>query len=705
MTKRILSAPPIVYTVALAFGVAFGLLLLIDVLSYRSISELRTAMELEVQTHRVLDELDDLLIALNDAETGQRGYLLTGEERYLEPYDRSRRRIHDDLCQLRRHLNRTPRQEERLAAIEQQMAGKLAELDETIELRQTAGFAAAIEVVRTDRGKRLMDRIRALIRDMQAEEQRALAERNGRTREHARRTIQAIVLGSLLGLTILALALWRVAIDSRKRRGAEQTLRAAHDALEMRVAERTVDLRQANVELEAEMTRRQQAQDELAATVAGVEKSRDDLLSILDRLQLGTIMVDGSGRIAFVSSAAERLIGGSEGWLGKPLEECLPIEPAERERLISVCAESREARRRVAVHLRGAGGRRYWTEIDVQDDPREEGARILFLYDITEVYGISFGLDETARFGDLVGRSRAMLSVYRRIEEVARFDSTVLIEGETGTGKELVARAIHAWSNRSQEPFVGVNAAGLAESLLASELFGHRRGAFTGAVADHQGFFEAAGRGTLFLDEIGDVPPSVQASLLRVLQEKEIVRVGDTRSRPVDVRVLAATHHDLEAEIRSGRFRADLLFRIRVARIRVPPLRERREDIPLLVEAFLAEIQAGYGPNVENLGHEAMRRLLDYDWPGNVRELRSAIEFSVIRARGTVLQVEDLPPELATTFQPPNLSAPRREGADERQRILAALSVTAGNRRQAARLLGISRSTLYRWLDRHRISP
>jgi DNA-binding NtrC family response regulator len=297
-----------------------------------------------------------------------------------------------------------------------------------------------------------------------------------------------------------------------------------------------------------------------------------------------------------------------------------------------------------------------------------------------------------------------MQQVYRHIRSVARVDSTVLIEGETGTGKELVARAIHAASHRKDKAFVAVNCAGLTESLLASQLFGHKRGAFTGAVEDHQGLFEAANGGTLLLDEIGDIPITVQNQLLRVLQEREIVRLGETRPRKIDVRLLAATHRSLSDQVASGHFRQDLFYRIRVARVAVPALRERREDIPLLAASFLAQFCAASGKPVIELSHEAVRLLMDHPWPGNVRELRSAIEFAVIRCAGAVIQPDDLPPEIVT---PADLvgSIAGDPLNDEKARFLDALSRSRGNRALAARLLGISRATLYRRLADLQINP
>ncbi len=310
-------------------------------------------------------------------------------------------------------------------------------------------------------------------------------------------------------------------------------------------------------------------------------------------------------------------------------------------------------------------------------------------------------LNEKGPFQDLLGKSTGMRLVYEQIRELSKVETTVLIEGETGTGKELVARAIHFASARKANPFIAVNCAGLTDSLLASQLFGHKKGAFTGAFDHQQGLFEAAHGGTLFLDEVGDVSASVQTSLLRVLQEKEVTRVGESKPRKVDVRVLTATHHNLRQDVVQGSFRADLLYRIRVARIQLPSLRNRREDIPLLVASFLGQSCAATGKPVHDISREAMHALKIYDWPGNVRELKSAIECAVISCKDTIIQVEDLPPEVVEPNVSQSLlipSALTNAPQDERGRLVAAIESAKGNRTLAARLLGISRATLYRRL-------
>lgn len=303
-------------------------------------------------------------------------------------------------------------------------------------------------------------------------------------------------------------------------------------------------------------------------------------------------------------------------------------------------------------------------------------------------------LEEKEQFLGFVGNSQPIVKIHRQIQDLAKVDTTVLIEGETGTGKELVARAIHHYSARRSQPFIAVNCAGLTDSLLGSQLFGHRKGAFTGAVDHHRGLFEAADGGTIFLDEIGGIPDAVQTALLRVLQEREILRLGESSPRKINVRILAATHHNLSRDVLDGTFRADLLYRIRVARIQLPPLRERRSDIPLLASAFLEECSRTLAKPVENISGEAMNALISHTWPGNVRELRGAIESAVVTCPGTVIQFDDLPAEIRSGSS----FAASESTEDEKARILSALQRAKGNRTEAARLLGMSRATFYRRL-------
>jgi DNA-binding NtrC family response regulator len=446
------------------------------------------------------------------------------------------------------------------------------------------------------------------------------------------------------------------------------------------------------------LQQRKQAEAQVAAMLEHVQRTRDDLLSILNELRVGSAMTDEEGRITFLSQTCRPLLGRDPALLiGKHWQTVWAFEPGERAQIEAQLAQPPARRSKVAAHLPAAGGRQYWVDVEVKDDPRAALRKIFFLYDMSEVHDLRRLLDEKAQFQDLIGKSEPMLRVYEQIREAAHVDSTVLIEGETGTGKELVARAIHFSSRRKHQPFIALNCAGLTDSLLGSQLFGHRRGAFTGAVEDHKGLFEAADGGTLFLDEVGDIPANVQTSLLRVLQEREIVRLGESKPLKVDVRVLAATHHNLTDDVAKGTFRSDLLYRIRVVRIHLPPLLQRREDIPLLVSHFLTQCGAATGKRVDGISKDAMGILLRYRWPGNVRELKSAVEVGIVRSKGQVIEASDLPAEILdgdTPHAPPQ----EAEGADERQRLLAALKVAKGNRVAAARLLGISRATLYRRL-------
>jgi len=445
------------------------------------------------------------------------------------------------------------------------------------------------------------------------------------------------------------------------------------------------------------LLQRKQAENQVAAMLGQVQRSRDDLLSILNELRVGSALADEEGRVTFLSQTCQPLLRRDRAaLLGKRWQTVFAFDEPDEAQLAAQLARPPERRSKVAAHLEAPDGRHYWVDVEVKDDPRDPQRKIFFLYDMSEVHDLRRLLNDKAQFQDLVGKSAPMLRVYEQIRDVARVDSTVLIEGETGTGKELVARAIHFSSRRSSKPFIAMNCAGLTDSLLGSQLFGHKRGAFTGAIEDHKGLFEAADGGTLFLDEIGDIPPNVQTSLLRVLQEREIVRLGNTKPLKVDVRVLAATHHNLGDDVARGTFRSDLLYRIRVVRMQLPPLRQRREDIPLLVSAFLRQCGVATGKRLEEVAKDAMRVLLNYRWPGNVRELRSAIEFAIVRSKGPVLEVSDLPPEIVEGDQPS--SAFDGDGPDEAQRVREALKAAKGSRIAAARLLGISRATLYRRL-------
>jgi DNA-binding NtrC family response regulator len=306
---------------------------------------------------------------------------------------------------------------------------------------------------------------------------------------------------------------------------------------------------------------------------------------------------------------------------------------------------------------------------------------------------------------DVISKNAKMHEIMDLARDIASMPSTVLIQGESGTGKELIARAIHNSGDRAAKPFVAVSCAALAETLLESELFGHERGAFTGATGQKQGKFEMAHGGTIFLDEIGDISPKLQVDLLRVLQDRAFYRVGGSQEVRVDVRVVAATHVNLQQAVAEGRFRDDLFYRLNVIEIRIPPLRDRREDIPLLAAHFLERISHELGRDVSEIGECALRVLMDYHWPGNVRELENAVERAVVTCRGRELLAEHFGflagPAAAT--QPWNVPSGATLQDMEKVVIMATIERTGGNIKESASILGIDRSTLYEKIKKYGI--
>jgi two-component system response regulator AtoC len=311
------------------------------------------------------------------------------------------------------------------------------------------------------------------------------------------------------------------------------------------------------------------------------------------------------------------------------------------------------------------------------------------------------------RFEDILAKSQKMQDIFRTISKIAEYKTTVLVAGESGVGKELVARAIHHRSSRRGGPFVAVNCGAIPENLLESELFGHKKGAFTDAVHDRRGLFEEADGGSLFLDEIGELPLALQVKLLRVLEDEKIRRVGDTRDLKVDVRIITATHRDLTAETKAGRFREDLFYRLNVLPILVPPLRDRREDIPLLIDHFVARNNNRLGTSIRGLDTESRRLLFEYAWPGNVRELENTIERAMVLAEGDQIVAQDLPDRLREARDPVQmqlasgeLSVKKTMRIIEEILIRRALQKTKGNRTRAAEVLEIShRALLYKIKD------
>ncbi|MBL8747081.1 MAG: sigma-54-dependent Fis family transcriptional regulator [Phycisphaerae bacterium] len=312
-------------------------------------------------------------------------------------------------------------------------------------------------------------------------------------------------------------------------------------------------------------------------------------------------------------------------------------------------------------------------------------------------------LASQSTFHDLVGESSAMTSLLGLVKKLSGVTSSVLIVGESGTGKELFARAIHYNGITREKPFIAVNCGAIAESLIESELFGHRKGSFTGAIKDRIGYFEAANGGTLFLDEISTLPIQVQSSLLRVLEERVVTPVGDTRPRPVDVRIIAASNQDLQQSCREGKFREDLLYRLDVVRLQLPPLRQRRQDIPLLAQHFLSKYTTKMNKRVTGISNAAMRAMLNHEWRGNVRELENVIERAVIFAEDRDIELEDLPFQHAGDSGDTGEDLKQAIMQFERQHILSSLKRHNYDKTETAECLGIGISSLYRKLDELRI--
>jgi len=408
--------------------------------------------------------------------------------------------------------------------------------------------------------------------------------------------------------------------------------------------------------------------------------------SFLEILPVGVFVVDREQRLTAINPAAQKLLGvEGEQALGHQCREVLRCTFCGPACATCQARDDAQIHRAFPTEIRRADGSKCSLLIDAA--PIEGGRVAVVIRDVTESERLRRAISDRWIFHGLVCVSPRMKEIVGQIRDVAGFDSTVLILGESGTGKEVVARALHAESPRASKPFVAVNCSAYSENLLESELFGHTRGSFTGADRDRRGRFEMADGGTVFLDEIGEVSQKIQVKLLRVLQEREIERVGESKSRPVDIRIVAATNKDLHREVREGRFREDLYYRLNVFSLRLPPLRERKEDVPALVEHLLGRLVTRTGKDVRAFSDEAMAALLRHSWPGNVRELENVIESATVRARGDVVSLADL----AGSFE-----ADAAVLASPKDRIEGALRRTGGCVTRAARLLGMHRTTLWR---------
>ncbi len=437
------------------------------------------------------------------------------------------------------------------------------------------------------------------------------------------------------------------------------------------------------------------------------------LRSILESLPVGVFTVDREWKITSFNRTACEITGWEQDEvLGRPCYQVFQTAVCQRdcpmERALSCAAAvyDREVSFANRLHRRVT---MLVNATPLYDPDGNVIGGVETLRDVSALEWMRQELALTYDYSHIVGKSSAMQEVYKRLDVVARTDTTVLILGESGTGKELVARAIHFNSDRRDRPFVSVNCSALPEGILESELFGHVRGAFTGAIRDKVGRFEMANGGTLFLDEIGDLTPTVQVKLLRVLEQREFQRVGDSRSIRVDIRLIAATNRQLRQEMEKGRFRDDLFYRLNVFPIELPPLRERAEDLPMLVNHFIEKFNHQMGRRVRGLSGEAMDALYLYQWPGNVRELENAIEHAFVHSRGVVIQSEDLPRHIIQAVSLPQAQQEkaRDEAVDsfERNLILRHLQEANWRRKVAARRLGISPVTLWRKMRKYGIEP
>ena len=430
---------------------------------------------------------------------------------------------------------------------------------------------------------------------------------------------------------------------------------------------------------------------------------RDNLEHVLDSLKEGIIAHDPQRRIFFFNREAERITGyAREEVLGRDCHAAfgapfcgahctfcdVPAEaPQPDDYTLNISTKSGEPRRiemRLTRMRDGNGGL----------------AGILASFkDVSDLISLKMRAGALTSFGSIIGQDNKMLNVFKQIQDVAGYDFPVHLSGETGTGKELVANAIHAESRRAGASFVPINCGALPEGLIESELFGHVKGAFSGAIRDKKGRFELAHGGTVFLDEVAELSNNMQVKLLRFLQEGRFERVGGEQTLSVNVRIISATNRNLKREVERNSFREDLFYRLNVIPIHLPPLRERKTDIALLIDHFLKDAAGRYGRDLLTLSSRALSLMLDYRWPGNVRELQNAIQFAFVKCDGKVIEPEDLPLELRQAADVCARRGPARKLMPEA--VAKALGRTGGNKAKAAKLMGVGRATLYRFLNDH----
>ncbi|WP_028307265.1 sigma-54 interaction domain-containing protein [Desulfitibacter alkalitolerans] len=430
-----------------------------------------------------------------------------------------------------------------------------------------------------------------------------------------------------------------------------------------------------------------------------------DFEFVINSISEGVFTVDHEFNVTTFNYAAENITGFKrDEALGKKCYDIFKSSHCNSESCLlhmAVCKGEKGYSTDVVINCRGK-----LIPIDISVMPLfcDKGnviGGVQIFSDQSKILGLYQQLTKSYSFQNIIGKNKKMQEIYEMIQAVAPYRSSVLIIGESGTGKELVARAIHFLSDRRYKPFIKVNCAALSPTLLESEFFGHEKGAFTGAAFTHQGRFELAENGTIFLDEIAEIPLSLQAKLLRVLQEGEFERVGGKKTLKHDIRVIAATNKDLLHEVNEGRFRQDLYYRLNVFPIKLPSLNERTEDIPLLIEHFIQKFNSYFKKSKKGVSRDAMKFLLHYSFPGNVRELENAVEYAFIKGKGDFIMFEDLPPDM---IWPDKESNPFSKLEDiEKYHIQRILNQTGGNKHDAANLLGITRKTLYNKIKKYNL--
>ena len=427
---------------------------------------------------------------------------------------------------------------------------------------------------------------------------------------------------------------------------------------------------------------------------------KENLERVLDNLKDGIIAHDIKRRIFFFNHEAERITGFSrKDVLGRDCHEVFDVPFCGEHCCFIKDNPEIMDNYEYTINMLNKNGEIKNIEMSFNRMDDENGKLfgvIAFLRDVTDILSLKIKAGKLNSFANIIGQDTKMLQVFQQIRDVAGYNYPVHISGETGTGKELVAAAIHNKGQRSGAPFIAINCGALPESLIESELFGHVKGAFSDAIRDKKGRFELAHRGTIFLDEVTELSKNVQVKLLRFLQEGTFEKVGGEKTISVSVRVISATNKDLKKEVRNKNFREDLYYRLNVIPISIPPLRERKNDIPLLVDHFLKQAEEDYKRKPPKISKEALSLMMDYAWPGNVRELQNAIQFAIIKCSGKVITPDELPVELRK-----NKKTVLKRGPSKKldfDTIKSALEQTGGNKSRAAKLLGVGRATLYRFL-------